>query len=57
MSDLLLSTNSQIAKISPYFPLSHGVPRVDEKQVVRGIIYEIGNSLLWKDAPVNELLK
>lgn len=34
-----------------YFPLSRGVPRVDDRRVVSGIIYVIRNGLQWKDAP------
>ncbi|QIE56664.1 transposase [Pikeienuella piscinae] len=38
-------------RIAPYFPLSHGVPRVDDRQIVSGIIFVIRNSLRWRDAP------
>lgn len=31
MSDLFVLTKSQMARISPCIPLSHGVPRVDER--------------------------
>jgi len=51
MSDLFLLSERQMARISPFFPLSHGVPRVDDRQVVSGIIYVIRNGLQWKDAP------
>ena len=51
MSDLFLLSESQMARISPCFPLSHGVPRVDDRRVVSGIIYVIRNGLQWKDAP------
>ncbi|WP_210214689.1 transposase, partial [Sinorhizobium medicae] len=40
-----------MARISPQFPLSHGVPRVDDRRVVSGIVYVIKNGLQWKDAP------
>lgn len=40
-----------MARISPYFPLSHGVPRVDDRRVVSGIVYVIRHGLQWKDAP------
>jgi transposase len=42
---------SRMARISPHFPLSHGVPRVDRRRVVSGIVYVIKNVLQWKDAP------
>jgi len=39
MSDLLLLSDHQFHRIRPYFPLSQGVPRVDDLRVVSGIIY------------------
>ena len=35
----------------PFFPLSHGVPRVDDRRIVSGIIYVIMHGLMWRDAP------
>ncbi|BCK77306.1 transposase [Acetobacter aceti NRIC 0242] len=35
----------------PFFPLAHGVPRVDDRRVLSGIVYVICNGLQWKDAP------
>jgi hypothetical protein len=32
---LFLLSEGQMARISPHFPLSHGVPRVDNRCVVR----------------------
>lgn len=51
MSDLFLLGERQMARIERYFPLSHGVPRVDDRRVVSGIVYVIRNSLQWTDAP------
>src|SRR5512136_979822 len=51
MDDLFLLRERQMAMISPFFPLAHGVPRVDDRRVVSGIIYVIRNGLQWKDAP------
>jgi transposase len=51
MSDLFLLSKAQMARISPHFPLAHGVARVDDRRVVSGIIYVIRNGLQWKDAP------
>ena len=51
MGDLFLLSERQMARISHHFPLSHGVPRVDDRRVVSGIIYVIRNGLQWKDAP------
>jgi transposase len=41
MGDLFLLSERQMARISPFFPLSHSVPRVDDRRVVSGIIYVI----------------
>ena len=38
-------------RIEPYFPLSHGVPRVDDRCIDSGIIFVIRNGLRWRDAP------
>ncbi len=51
MSDLLWLSQPQLAKIERYFPLAHGVPRVDDRKVVSGIIFVIRNGLRWRDAP------
>lgn len=34
-----------MARISPFFPVSDGVPRVDDRRVVSGIVYVISNGL------------
>ena len=51
MRDLFYLSKTQFNRIKPYFPLSHGVPRVDDLRVINGIIYVIKNGLQWKDAP------
>ena len=51
MGDLFLLSEQQLAKIEPCFPLAHGVPRVDDRRVVSGIIFVIRNGLRWRDAP------
>ena len=38
-------------RIEPYFPLSHGLPSVDDRRVISGIIFVIRNGLRWRDAP------
>ena len=48
---LFLLSERQMARIAPYFPLSHGVPRVDDRRVVSGIVDVIRHGLQWKDAP------
>ncbi|SEA66594.1 transposase, IS5 family [Nitrosospira multiformis] len=44
-------SEKQFNRIKPYFPLSHGVPRVDDLRVIRGTIHVIRDGLQWKDAP------
>lgn len=51
MSDLWLLSDAQMRRIEPYFPLSHGIPRVDDRRIVSGIIFVIRNGLRWRDAP------
>ena len=50
MSDYFWLSEEQLSRIKPYFPLSHGVPRVDDRKVVSGIIHVIRNGLRWRDA-------
>ena len=51
MSDLYWLTRAQLKRIEPYFPLSHGIPRVDDLRVISGIIHVIKRGLQWRDAP------
>lgn len=51
MVGLFLPSEAQMARIAPHFPLAHGVPRVDDRRVVSGIVYVIKHGLQWKDAP------
>ena len=51
MSDLYWLTDAQMERLKPFFPLSHGVPRVDDKRVLSGIIFINRNGLRWRDAP------
>ncbi|OUJ14862.1 transposase [Acetobacter sp. DsW_063] len=51
MSNVFLLSESQMERIEPFFPLAHGVPRVDDRRVLSGIVYVIRNGLQWKDAP------
>ncbi len=51
MSELIWLSEAQMRRIEPYFPLSHGVPRVDDRRIVSGIIFVIRNGLRWRDAP------
>jgi len=51
LSDLYWLTNEQMARLEPYFPKSHGKPRVDDRRVLSGIIFVNRNGLRWRDAP------
>jgi transposase len=53
MSDLIWLSEAQMRRIEPYFPLSHGVPRVDDRRIISGIIFVIRNGLRWRDAPAD----
>ena len=51
MSNLYWLNEEQIARLRPYFPKSHGVPRVDDRRILSGIIFINRNGLRWCDAP------
>jgi transposase len=46
-----LLTTAQMRRLSPHFPLPRGIPRVDDRRVLSGIIDVIRNGLQWRDAP------
>ena len=46
-----LLSEAQMRRIAPFFPLSHGIPRVDDRLIVSAIIFVIKNGLRWRDAP------
>lgn len=51
MADLFWLARAQVRQIAPYFPRSHGVPRVGDRRMVSGILHVIRNGLRWRDAP------
>jgi transposase len=51
MSDLFWLTEAQIARLEPYFPKSHGKPRVDDRRILSGIVFLNCNGLRRRDAP------
>lgn len=51
MSELLLLSKAQMSHLKPLFPEACGIPRVDDRRVVIGIVDVIRNGLQWKDAP------
>jgi len=45
-------SDRQFARIQPLLPNKpRGVPRVDDRRVISGIIHVIRNGLMWRDAP------
>ena len=51
MSDLFWLTDEQIERLRPFFPKSHGRPRVDDRRVLSGIVFVNRNGVRWRDAP------
>ena len=51
MRKLLLLSKAQMPRLKPYILLAHGVPRVDDRWVMSGIVYANRIGLHWKDAP------
>ena len=51
MSNLFWLTDAQMARLKPFFPKSHGKPRVDDRRVLSGIVFINRNGLRWRDAP------
>jgi transposase len=51
MGNLFWLTDEQMARLQPFFPKSHGKPRVDDRRVLSGIIFINRNGLRWRDAP------
>mgnify|MGYP001180504618 CR=1 FL=1 len=51
MSNLYWLSEDQMVRLRPFFPKSHGKPRVDDRRVPSGIIFINCNGLRWCDAP------
>ena len=51
MPKLPLLSEAQMRRLRPFFPVSRGLCRVDDRRVISGIIYVIRYGLQWKDAP------
>jgi len=46
-------SDAQFARLQPLLPNKpRGVPRVDDRRVISGIIHVIRHGLMWRDAPV-----
>ena len=39
-----------MVRLRPFFPKSHGRPRVDDRRVLSGIVFVNRNGLRWRDA-------
>ena len=45
-------SDEQFARMQPLLPdKPRGVPRVDDRRVISGIVHVIRNGLMWRDAP------
>ena len=53
MSDLSLLSERQMARISPHFPLSHSVARVEDQRVVSGIVDVVVWQMGWLPTSTN----
>jgi len=51
MSNLYWLSEGQMSRLRPFFPKSHGRPRVDDKRVLSSIIFILRNGLRWCDTP------
>lgn len=51
MSDPFWLTDARIEPLTPFFPLSRGVLRHDDKPVPSGMTIISRNGLRWRDAP------
>ena len=51
MSNLFWLTDEQMDRLRPFFPKSHGKPRVDDRRVLSGTIFINRNVLRSCDAP------
>jgi transposase len=45
MSDQFWLTEAQLNRIEPFVPRTRGIPRVDDRRVVAGIVHAIRNGL------------
>lgn len=52
MNNLFWLTEAQMARLEPFFPKSHGKPRVDDRRVLSGIILWRCWRRCWGDCPM-----
>lgn len=48
MSDQFWLTKDQLKRLDPFFPWTRGIPRVDDRRMVSGIVHVIRNGLRWR---------
>ena len=51
MSHLFWLNEAQMERLKPFFPRPRGMPRVDDRRVLSGIIFVNRSGLRWRDAP------
>lgn len=52
MTDLFWLTDQQFERLRPLLPTdTRGVPRVDDRRVISGIVHVLRSGCRWKDAP------
>jgi transposase len=50
--DLFWLSDAQFAKVQPFLPTdTRGVPRVDDRRVISGIVHVLKSGCRWIDAP------
>jgi len=42
-----------MTRLPPYFPKSHGKPRIDHRRVLRRVVFVNRNALRWRNALSN----
>lgn len=54
MSEAFLINDRQWARLAPLLPSdTRGVPRVDDRRVISGIVHVLRSGCRWKDAPAS----
>jgi len=56
MSDLFWLTDDQMERLRPFFPKSHGKPRVDDRRVLSGIVFVNRNGCAGEMRPAPMVL-
>jgi len=51
IGNLFWLTDARVERLRPFFPKSHGKPRIDKRRVPSGIVFVKRNGLRWRDAP------